>query len=57
MVVLLLVYLILSALLVQFGYGQRWSFGEAFYFNFISYATIGFGRAWHMLLATSSSSF
>jgi hypothetical protein len=48
MVVLLLLYLVLSTLLVQFGYSQSLTFGEAFYFNLISYSTIGLGRAWQI---------
>ena len=43
MLLLLTVYLVFSALLVWGAYGQGWSFFEAFYFNFISYSTIGFG--------------
>ena len=43
MLMLLLLYLFLSALLVWGTYDQGWTFFEAFYFNFISYSTISFG--------------
>ena len=43
MVFLLFLYLFGSAAIVWGSYGQDWSYFECFYFNFISYSTIGFG--------------
>lgn len=55
-VVLLSVYMFGTAGLVYGTYDQGWTFFEAFYFNFISYSTIGFGD-YYLIGETATSGF